>query len=110
MTRAAALRTLATGLELALRGVRELLEAPDPDEWVEQERSPLGQRRHCELARDGKFPSARKRDGHWYVRRRELDAYIEGGTPPEPRESDSEAAEMAEILGFRAPPRRRKAG
>lgn len=109
-SRADALRGLATGLEIALRSVQQLLEEPDADDWVDQEASPIGARRHCELARDGAFPSARKLAGHWYVRRREIDAYIEeNGTPPEPRLARTEADADARIMAFRAP-RRRKAG
>lgn len=107
MTRRAALETLAHGLELALAGVRELVEAPDPDEWVDQRSSPLGRRRHCELAKSGALAGARLDARHWYVRRRVIDEYIDShGGAPKP-EATSEADEAAEILAFRAPKKRR---
>jgi hypothetical protein len=109
MTRNAALRNLASGLELALTSIRQLLEMQDPDEWVEQTRSPFGKRKHCELARRGAFSSARKLEGRWYVRRRDIDAYIEErGTPPPKTEFLTEAEADAEIMAFRAPRRRRR--
>lgn len=103
MTRRAALESLAFGLEHALAGVRELLTAPDPDEWIDQDRSPLGRRSHCELARAGHLGGARKVAGKWLVRRRDLDAYIE-------RQGAGAAAPAeASILSFRAPRRQRRA-
>ena len=107
MSYRAALDGLAQGLELALVNVRKLIQQPDPEEWIDQKRSPLGRRRHCELARRGVFLDARKSDGKWLVRRKELDAYIEAHPGPR-RESNAEAEEAAEILAFRAPPRRKR--
>lgn len=77
MSRRAAIEQLAHGLELALNGVKRLLDEPDPDEWVDQNASPLGRRRHCELARRGELDGARKVKGHWLVPRRSVDAFIE---------------------------------
>lgn len=109
MSRRAALEGLAQGLELALVNVRKLLSDPDPEEWVDPESSPLGRRRHNELARAGAFASARKVDGHWQVRRADIDAYIESQpAPARDEEAASEAAEIAEVLAYRS--RRRKAG
>jgi len=108
VSRRAALETLAHGLDLALTGVRQLLEEADPDEWVDQEASPLGRRRHCELARQGAFPSAHKVDGRWQVRRKDVDAYIEGHAAPAAKGDEDAAKEAAEIESFRAPVRRRR--
>jgi hypothetical protein len=107
VSRRAALDGLAQGLEMALVSVRRLLEEADPDDWVDQEQSPIGRRRHCELSRTGKFPSARKVNGHWLVRRRELDAFVEGHAMASSSEK-SEADEMAEVLAFSAPDRKRR--
>lgn len=109
MTRRAALDGLAHGLELALASVRSLLDEPDPDEWIGQAESPLGTRRHRELARAGKLPGARKVGTQWLVRRREVDAYIENtGTTPTATAEEATAEESAEILSFRAPRRGRR--
>ncbi len=107
MSRRAALDGLAQGLELALVSVRALLSEPDPDDWVDQDASPIGRRRHCELARSGKFPSARKVNGHWLVRRREIDGFVEGHAVTSNSEK-SEADEIAEVLAFSAPDRKRR--
>jgi hypothetical protein len=108
-TRDAALRGLATGLEIALRSVQSLIEAGDPDEWIDQRRSPLGRRAHCEAVRRGDLPG-RKLRGRVLVRRRDLDAYVEqhGVRRASVSSAASEADEAAEILAFKAP-RRRKA-
>ncbi len=108
MTRSAALQGLATGLELMLQSVRQLLDAPDPDEWVDQDNSPLGRRRHLEAVRRGDL-AGRKLHGQVLVRRRDIDAYIEGRGIRLAKAGPSEVDELAEIRNFRAP-RRRKAG
>lgn len=102
MSLRAALDGLAQGLELALVSVRKLIDESDPDEWVGQEHSPLGRRRHCELARGGAFPSARRVHGHWLVRRKDLDAFIESHARPS-SEKASDAEDIAAELAFRAP-------
>jgi len=107
MNRRAALESMANGLSIALEGLRQIMNAPDPEDWVDQKSSPLGRRRHCELARAGVFPSARKVDGSWYARRKDIDAYIEGHAPPVATSAPVDAEE-AEILAYRAPVRRRK--
>lgn len=109
MSRRAAIEGLAHGLELALVSVRKLLDEPDPDEWVAQTESPLGRRRHCELAKGGSLPGARFFERKWLVRRRVLDEWIDshGGTP-QPA-AQSEVDEDAAILSFKAPKKGRSA-
>jgi hypothetical protein len=103
MNQRAALEGLAHGLELALTSIRELVSEADRDAWVDQVTSPLGRRRHCELARRGLLAGARKDRGRWYVRRREIDAYLESRAAQQ--EPDGGGAEEAAILAFRAKPR-----
>jgi len=55
----------------------------------------------------GVFPSARKVDGSWYARRKDIDAYIEGHAPPVSTSAPVDAEE-AEILAYRAPVRKRR--
>lgn len=43
--------------------------------WIDQHGSPLGRRRHCELARSGAFP-ARCVGRRWLARPADVDAYI----------------------------------
>lgn len=110
MTRNAALEQLRNGLAIALDGVSKLLDSSDPEEWVEQGNSPLGRRRHCELARAGKLAGARKVNGHWQVKRKVIDEYIDENGAPSPAAgaAQSEDADMAAILAFRAPKRKRR--
>lgn len=105
MSRQAALEGLAHGLEIALISVRKLIEEPDAEDWVDQSDSPLGRRRHCELAKDGTLAGARLVNRKWKVRRRIVDTYIDnhGGTPMPP--TDGEAEADAAVLNFRAPKR-----
>lgn len=70
------LEALAQGLALALQSVKDLMSSRDPNEWVDQERSPLGRKRHCRLVREGKLRGA-KVAGHIYVRRKDIDALME---------------------------------
>lgn len=102
MSRAAALHSLAHGLELALAGVRQLIDAPDPEEWIDQVASPLGRRRHCELCRHGVLAGARKVQGQWLVKRKELDAFIDG----QGGAVEGGAAEEVAILAFKSPVRK----
>lgn len=108
MSRTSALRGLATGLDLALRSIQQLLEAPDPDEWVDQTTSPLGRRAHCAAVRRGDL-RAHKVKGKVLVRRQDLDAYIEKHGVKVARKpvSLTEEEEIAQVLSFRAPARRR---
>lgn len=72
----AAIQAVASGLASALAACQALLEVRDPAEWVDQHHSPLGRRRHCRLVREGKLPGS-KVEGHVYVRRADLDAFLE---------------------------------
>ncbi|HLK36047.1 MAG TPA: hypothetical protein VKU41_04795 [Polyangiaceae bacterium] len=106
MRQRAALELLDRGLAMTREAVRHLIDLPDPEEWIDQKQSPLGVRRHCELARAGLLTGARKHGGRWYVKRKHLDAYLDAQEAPNP-----EHAEQAQIMAFRARPTgRRKAG
>ena len=109
MSRRAALEGLEQGLALAIASVKQLLSEPDPEDWMSQKDSPLGRRRHCQLARSGESPSARKVDGLWQVRRREIDEYIERHPSPSTKaaaEAKEEAEMIAEALAYRSKRRR----
>lgn len=97
----AALRKLADGLTTVLVSVQALLESRDPAEWVDQYISPLGKRRHLRLVRDGKLKGY-KVEGHVYVRRVEINDYIEKHPvePKAPVVSDAEkrAAAVEAVL------------
>jgi excisionase family DNA binding protein len=87
--------------------VRAELARPDQDEWLDQNRSPLGRRRHLALVREGKLPG--HKDGkRVLVRRRDLDSYIEAQQvtmrlPRAVHERDEVDDELAR-LGFIDPP------
>lgn len=76
----AALRPLA---RLLAPLIREELSADAREEWIDQTCSPLGRRRHRELARRGAFPAFL--DGRrWRARRADVDAYIQAQRPGAP--------------------------
>ena len=54
----------------------DLLERGMSDEWVDQEQSPLGRRRHLALAKSGKLPAS-KVGRRVLIRRSAIDAYLE---------------------------------
>lgn len=57
------------------RIIDALEKAPRPDDWIDQEHSPLGKAKHIEKVRTGEIPGVR--DGKQYlVRRSDLDAYL----------------------------------
>lgn len=98
--------------------VAEELRRSSADDWVDQTTSPLGRRRHCELARRSAFPAFR--DGRrWRARRADVDAYItsmrRGSVPcgapshdaTSPGESDVRAL-LAEVGLDLAPPAGRR--
>jgi hypothetical protein len=66
------------------RRIAEREDGCSGSDWVDQRRSPLGRKLHCQLVRDGELPG-RKVHRRVLVRRRDLDAYVEThGTAPEP--------------------------
>lgn len=75
-------------------GISEMIEATiargvAANEWVDQHHSPLGKRRHLELARKGKLPS--KKHGQLVlVKREDMNAYLEreGLTRARPTDDD----------------------
>lgn len=109
----AAMRKLADGLQRMLDGVQAILDSRDPAEWVDQYISPLGKRRHLRLVRDGKLKGY-KIEGHVYVRRVEINDYIEKHpvVPKVPVVSEAEkhAAAVEDVLrqAQDRPKRRRK--
>ena len=71
-------RAALAGIDKALAEVERqaaFQPATSPDDWIDQNQSPLGSRRHRRLVREGKLPGSR--DGKKVlVRRADLDAYI----------------------------------
>lgn len=76
-TIAAALRPLA---RLLAPFVAAELASAAGEEWIDQETSPLGRRKHRELAKRGAFP-AHKDGRRWRARRADVDAFIEAQRP-----------------------------
>lgn len=71
----AALNEIATGLTVALEGLRRLESGED---WVDQHNSPLGRRAHLAAVKAGRVPGFKPEGTRLVlVRRRDLDAYIE---------------------------------
>lgn len=68
------LRMIAEGHALLTEA--SLAERGAANDWIDQRTSPLGRRRHLELARSGVLPS-RKHGSKVLVRRDDLNAYIE---------------------------------
>lgn len=98
--------------------IAEELRRSSADDWIDQTCSPLGRRRHRELAARGAFPASK--DGRlWRARRADVDAYItsmrRGAVPcgapshdaTSPRESDVRAL-LAEVGLDLAPPAERR--
>lgn len=103
-------------LERAKRGiaecVAEMIEATiargvAANEWVDQAHSPLGKRRHLELARAGKLPS--KKIGRLVlVKRDDLNAYLEReGLARGTRVEDEDVLDVLERVTASAGRRRR---
>lgn len=97
----AALRKLADGLATILQSVQALMEARDPADWVDQYVSPLGKRRHLRLVRAGALKGY-KIEGHVFVRRVDIDGYIERH-PVEPKapvvsEAEKHASAVEDVL------------
>lgn len=89
-------KTIAAGVDELVEARLELASAKE--EWVDQNHSPLGHRRHLELARKGTLPS-KKHGRRVLVRRDDLNAYLEKhaisrGT----REEDESLDDVAEAI------------
>jgi excisionase family DNA binding protein len=99
-----AARALIDAIE---RFVRECFRERDArDEWVDQERSPLGRRRHLALVRRGELPAVK--DGkRVLVKRCDLDTYLRehrveiraGDLHRDRHEDDGASAVAAGLLG-----------
>jgi hypothetical protein len=80
--------------------VREQLGQPDPNEWVDQTRSPFGSRKHRRLVNTGVLPG-RKAGKQVFVRRRDIDAYLANHSTVvpqnEPEERDEVDAELQRL-------------
>jgi hypothetical protein len=104
---AAALMPLVKLLLPVLRA--ELAPSPSGDvhAWVSQDRSPLGRKAHCKLARSGALEGARKVGRKWLAPAASIAAFIErnGCAPVQPATNsppgdDDEVAQLADELGI----------
>lgn len=88
--------------------IADLLErATTVDEWVDQRNSPLGRRRHCELARKGIIPSSK--DGRFYrMKRSDIEHYLKSKAVVVVDPEASEEAEVARVISMIAHKRRTK--
>jgi hypothetical protein len=68
---AALLRELASELE------RQRVSSRSNDDWIDQYHSPLGKRLHLDLVRAGKLKGYKPDRVHVYVKRSDLNAYLE---------------------------------
>jgi hypothetical protein len=90
-------RKKAERSRLALLDLEIELEVERTPEWVSQKESPLGHDTHLELVRAGKL-TGYKRGKQIFVRREEIDAFIEGGLlPPKARPAPAPPASGASI-------------
>ena len=96
-----ATRLIAAGIEELVRV--ELSKGHAVTEWVDQNASPLGHRRHLELVRRGALAASRS-GKRVLVRRSDLDAYLAEHTtatapvdPPTENEAAAVAAMMSEL-------------
>lgn len=97
----AALEMLRPLVRLLAPLLRDELRLPGPttqaEEWLDQNRSPLGRRPHCKACRAGLIKGARRVGRHWYATRAAIDAYIRQGQGAEiPLVSDPPAGLAAE--------------
>ncbi len=75
----------------------DALESTAAPEWIDQKSSPLGRRRHLELARSGVLKST-KDAGRVLIRRTDIDRYLEKKTVIRVDEKADEAREIARVL------------
>jgi hypothetical protein len=101
-----ALDELERGLLLAIEGIKRLRQS---DDWVDQDHSPLKKRAHLDAVRRGDL-AGRKVGAQVFVRREELDAYIERHRivkcVPTESEAEEQEREIAAILNHRGRTRR----
>jgi hypothetical protein len=73
---------LAMGLVRYIAGAvsAEAKRSADPDPYVPHTESPLGKRKTLALCGDGVFTTARKECRFWFIRRSEIDSYINSKT------------------------------
>lgn len=91
-----ALRMIAEGHALLTEAA--LAERGAANDWVDQRSSPLGRRRHLELARSGVLPS-RKHGSKVLVRRDDLNDYIEReGIRRGAHEADEEVRDVVDSI------------
>lgn len=70
--------------------IADAIESHGAADWVDQTTSPLGRRRHLELARTGVLKSS-KQGRRVLIKRRDIDAFLEGSRRPAPVGEDDEA-------------------
>jgi hypothetical protein len=100
-----ALDELERGLLLALEGIRR---ARTADDWVDQDHSPLKKRAHLDAVRRGDLVG-RKVGSQVFVRRDEIDAYIEKHrVRPLATAAEAEDEEKAIEMALKHHGRRRK--
>lgn len=89
-----ATRTLVAGVRDLIRA--EVARHAASSDYYDQVSSPLGRRRHNELARSGKIP-ATKVHGRWMIRKDDLREYIErNGIKGTRREQDEGVDDLIE--------------
>lgn len=77
------------------------LELAQTEDLVDQARSPLGRRRHCQLVRSGAIPG-RKVGRRWLARRADVEAFItKEGEGPVPAPDPDEEADNAILSHMR---------
>ena len=99
---------MSTDLRMKLHSlidqIVDAIEATAAPEWVDQTNSPLGRRRHLELARTGVLKST-KDAGKVRIRRSDIEAYLLRKTVirvDEKADLDREAARVLATMGRKA--------
>lgn len=89
-----------------LADMLERSDTAEADEWVDQTNSPLGRRRHCELARKGVLPASL--DGRRYkVRRADVERYLQTKALVVVDPKASEDAEVDRVIAMLSTKKRR---
>ncbi len=96
---------MSTDLRLKLHSlidqIVDAIEATAAPEWVDQANSPLGRRRHLELARTGVLKST-KDAGKVRIRRADIDAYLLQKTVIKVDPKADEDREIARVIAAMA--------